>query len=228
MRETLGGPGNPILEIAFGRLALKILHMGLVVRFGASGWPWESDLARINAELSARGLRTHAEPTGLEELLKRQSYDMPYEFLSELRHVYLAPVAELVSEVSDERGPDELERLDEAADGENSHLCNHSDCDGVYLPIDFAKPFWIGRLSVGSVVRLRAELHQASLKIGAIRKALQVQTRPSEQEDDCGEDDSDEDDCDEQGLLYSAEYALDELWRACDVSLGHLTALVFS
>ena len=46
-----------------------------------------------------------------------------------------------------------------------SHLVNHSDCDGYYLPDDFPDPEWIrttgkreSALSVGSSARLLAEL----------------------------------------------------------------------
>ena len=46
-----------------------------------------------------------------------------------------------------------------------SHLVNHSDCEGYYLPDDFPEPQWIrttgereSALSVGSSVRLLSEL----------------------------------------------------------------------
>lgn len=50
---------------------------------------------------------------------------------------------------------------------QNSHLVNHSDCEGYYLPDDFPEPQWITssaengfQLSVGSSVRLLAELSE--------------------------------------------------------------------
>jgi len=39
-----------------------------------------------------------------------------------------------------------------------SHLINHSDCDGWYLPEDFEEPQWVGSISIGSSQRLLAEL----------------------------------------------------------------------
>lgn len=39
-----------------------------------------------------------------------------------------------------------------------SHLIHHSDCDGFYLPDDFENPTWIGSTSIGSSVRVLAEL----------------------------------------------------------------------
>ena len=39
-----------------------------------------------------------------------------------------------------------------------SHLCNHSDCDGWYLPDDFSEPIWQDSLSIGCSQKLLAEL----------------------------------------------------------------------
>ncbi len=44
------------------------------------------------------------------------------------------------------------------------HLLSHSDCDGWYLPNDFAEPIWTPEhLSIGSSVRLLAELQELEL-----------------------------------------------------------------
>lgn len=54
----------------------------------------------------------------------------------------------------------------------NSHLCNHEDNQGWYLPEDFTEPAWIPEgivsTSVGSSVRLLAELEE----LQETRKAL--------------------------------------------------------
>ena len=41
-----------------------------------------------------------------------------------------------------------------------SHLVMHSDCGGWYLPEDFVKPMWNESVTVGSSVRLLAELRE--------------------------------------------------------------------
>lgn len=54
---------------------------------------------------------------------------------------------------------DESGRHPHYAHCEKSHLCNHSDCDGVYIPEDFAEPIWTPeKLSIGSSWRLLCEL----------------------------------------------------------------------
>ncbi|MGE5673251.1 MAG: hypothetical protein ACM3XM_05140 [Mycobacterium leprae] len=39
-----------------------------------------------------------------------------------------------------------------------NHLINHANTDGYYLPVDFPQAFFIDEVSVGSAVRLQAEL----------------------------------------------------------------------
>lgn len=52
--------------------------------------------------------------------------------------------------------PDDA-RVDEAL--EKSHLDNHGDCDGWYLPENFETPIWVNEeLSIGSSQRLLREL----------------------------------------------------------------------
>lgn len=186
--------------------------MGLVLRFGADGSLSDRELVRVNEALKVRGLPQHVEPRSLGEMLGKRTYGMPYSCISDLRHLYLASVEDLLAEAMGEREYTEFDAIDELADAEDFHLCNHSDCDGIYLPIDFAEPIWLERLSIGSVVRLRAELHHASRKLDAARQAWQAETGEDPEEGDPFE---------------NAAYALDGLWPACDVSLGYLTAIVY-
>lgn len=47
-----------------------------------------------------------------------------------------------------------------------SHLINHSDCDGCYVPYDFEKPIWTdNELSIGSSVRLLEELRELESRL---------------------------------------------------------------
>lgn len=58
--------------------------------------------------------------------------------------------------------PDEDGVIDKEQDTQRfKHLCNHSDCEGYYLPLDFAEPFCKepGE-SCGSAVRLKSELEE--------------------------------------------------------------------
>ena len=44
------------------------------------------------------------------------------------------------------------------------HLCEHSDCDGIYLPIDFDQPIF-EPVSCGSSIRLKKELEDLKEKL---------------------------------------------------------------
>lgn len=45
-------------------------------------------------------------------------------------------------------------------DFKTSHLVNHSDCDGWYLPEEFDFPIWQGEVSIGSSFQLLRELEE--------------------------------------------------------------------
>ncbi len=46
----------------------------------------------------------------------------------------------------------------------SSHLLNHSDCEGWYLPDDFSEIFWYDQITIGSSVRLLSELEDMELE----------------------------------------------------------------
>ena len=58
----------------------------------------------------------------------------------------------------------------------NSHLINHSDCDGWYLPDDFVDPVWIqeGLLSVGSSQALLREVWELHGKMPLLWESIYV------------------------------------------------------
>lgn len=47
---------------------------------------------------------------------------------------------------------------------DNYHLLNHCDATGWYLPDDFESPVWAGNTSIGSSIRLLAELEELELE----------------------------------------------------------------
>ena len=130
--------------------------MGLAVEVGmladlnvhdeeGAGWLRES-LAKVNGVLAENGLPSHVEPETLPSVENRASISgYPYSFLHHLRRVAayastipnwkLEPFPESEDPADDPVVADELAML-------SSHLLCHSDCEGFYLPIDFASPIF--------------------------------------------------------------------------------------
>jgi len=147
--------------------------MGLAVSVGVlSGMNDEEgresllqDFERINRALAAEGLPLHREPASVPKLLHRNDLvSFPYRWLHCLRRAVafarqapeeFCPLAEGEDVASDPRIDTELfVRMD-------SHLICHSDCEGLYVPIDFSISLYDDELPggcVGSSQRALAEV----------------------------------------------------------------------
>lgn len=152
------------LAVSVGVLAYLLVHD----LDGASGL--RKELADLNRVLERRGLAPHCEPEVLPELSSQARASLPYNYLHHLRRAYCC----LLQDESLRSG--ELSRADEDFIFEtsclhpDSHLLNHSDSEGFYIP----EPLPDGPLCddalvggfVGSSQGLRRELLSVSERLG--------------------------------------------------------------
>ena len=148
--------------------------MGLSVEVGVlehllvvdpEGADWlASALAAASALVAEGGASAHSEPTELPRLISRAPLlSYPYSDLHRLRRAYAYTMSKPGWEYVPP-APGEDPAQDSVVENEtfmmSSHLLCHSDCEGFYLPVDFAdfaSGDVVGGL-VGSTHRLRDEL----------------------------------------------------------------------
>ncbi|WOO82603.1 uncharacterized protein LOC62_04G006083 [Vanrija pseudolonga] len=129
----------------------------------------DADMARINTMLAGASLPPHTENQAEVEF-DSQAWvsSFPYRFLHFLRAVAYHHSLGLPL-------PDQLAQGYDAADDYDgasmldSHLLNHSDCDGYYVPIDFDAPLVDDEypgVILGSSVALQRELLAVAAPLG--------------------------------------------------------------
>lgn len=141
-------------------------------------------LEKVNALLAADGHPVHTEPVGLSaeaiqaecrfaEYRSYPSIEVPYGFLHLLRRIWVrhALDSSFVPTPVDQANDDPVyeDALGDTVPSPlilESHLCNHSDADGAYLPVRFPLPLWVGRTSFGSTFELLRELEQIGPCLG--------------------------------------------------------------
>jgi hypothetical protein len=161
--------------------------MGLSLRLAAGGGdtfvPKET-----YEELANEGVH-FAEPTDVteeqlqeactwEEFKSYPSLAFPYGFVHLLRRLYIRKKLDAAMVPAPVGDADEDEKYESYMAGTDlslavsSHLVYHGDADGIYVPVDFAKPLWLGegrhRFSVGSTQRLVAELDVVEAALGKL------------------------------------------------------------
>lgn len=216
--------------------------MGLAVMVGllaeVSGADTEAetwvrrDLKQINKLLRKHGLPDHVEPEHLaDQPAVRGPGSFPYSFLHHLRRAQaclLSGLAVRDGEMTD----DDWKLLARVADRTPTHLMNHSDCDGHYVPLDFSRPIsgWPSLLAriaggtdsvvlFGSSVRLQAELLELARPLNielidgriSAEAVLRIETI-----------------CDAEGPLYPELLVWLTLWDACDASIRLKSLITFA
>lgn len=150
------------LSISTGMLADLHIH-------DPEGAEWlAEDFEKLNVLLEQQGLPKHLEPITITKPPSRgQHSSFPYGYLHRLRRALafanqdpsaFGPIPDGMDAANDPILENELYVM------MNSHLICHSDCEGFYLPIDFAEPLiddlelnFAGAI-VGSSQRLQQEL----------------------------------------------------------------------
>ena len=159
-------------------LAVEVGLLADLVQNDEEGAEWFRDtLEQVNCVLREQGLAEHREPEKLPRPESRcpiGSY--PYSFLHHLRRVYARCLVDpLWSPQPAAPGEDPAE--DDVVDRESnmftSHLLCHSDCEGLYLPIDFQDIIIDDKQQeripgglLGSSYRLHEELVQLAPRLG--------------------------------------------------------------
>ncbi|WP_431682981.1 hypothetical protein [Kitasatospora sp. KL5] len=130
----------------------------------------------LSGALNDKGI-TWREPAADDTGRAEFSAGFPYGYLHHLRRVYVLQRqgAEVTPAATTDR--EQYERDQEEVGEEtlmfSSHLLCHSDCDGFYVPVDFADPLFLPQESgvagggiVGSTAGLLAELRKIAPVIG--------------------------------------------------------------
>lgn len=129
----------------------------------------DADMARINSQLATLGLPPHTENQA-EFDFDSQAFisSFPYRFLHFLRAVAYHHSLGLPLPDQQAKGYDAADDYDGASMLE-SHLLNHSDCDGYYVPVDFDAPLVDDEFDgviLGSSVALQRELLAVAEPLG--------------------------------------------------------------
>src|SRR5205085_771641 len=133
-------------------------EMGLAMEVGAlayliandseaAGWV-RKNFELINQLLAANGLPLHHEPESLPKMPYRGCLrSFPYSDLHYLRRVvaYSRRAPNKLTPLGEDEDPKEDPELDREYDRSESHVVCHSDCEGYYVPIDFARPLYDGK-----------------------------------------------------------------------------------
>lgn len=206
--------------------------MGLSVAVGALAELAEADeegaewlreaLATANRVLAENGLPRHHEPEDLRVESRASIDGMPYGFLHCLRRAYahsvLHPSRPLAPLARDDDAADDpaLHKVSSPA----SHLLYHSDCEGLYVPVDFDRVLvddgLVGTM-LGSSQRLLAEL---------VRVAPLIDIRL--QGHDLSDDEADMINAyDDQAPFFRERASWITLFEAARLSVKHGAAIVF-
>jgi hypothetical protein len=184
----------------------------------------ESEFRAINDLLREHGLPEHQEPKSLPMRQDRSgTTGFPYSFLHYLRRFYARFIAQpnqIPPPVSQGDDPTNDVVLDSIASPEH-HLLWHSDCEGYYLPIDFAEVLegeGIAGTGVGSSVRLREELLTVAAPLGIVLHDGQLTDADAAAIAEEGE---------EEGPYWIERLVWLTLFEACRLSIEHSAAIHF-
>ncbi len=206
--------------------------MGLSVCVGVlaemddeEGAEWlREQMATANSVLAAHGLPPHEEPQTPVEASRAALDGFPYSWIHTLRRAYahcvMRPGKPLRLLRPDEDGADDPD-VDRLAHELTSHLITHSDAEGLYLPIDFARVIVDESLTggmLGSTPRLMRELVQVAPVLG-------IKLHGQELSD--AEADIINGELESQPPLWRERAAWLQLYEAARLSLEHRAAIVF-
>ncbi len=195
------------------------------------GYAWAKEMfAKANAVLTDEGLPTYDEPDELVLPAQQACGSFPYSFLHYLRRAF-AHLRERPDEplapVTDGNLDADKELVDDASSLFDSHLLCHSDCEGLYVPIDFPDPIFpddpqaIPGGILGSSHGLLRELVEVAPHIG-VRLASDGSLPPAEAERIASLSENEDHPFHVELLVWFA------LYEAAETSIRLRTAIVFS
>jgi hypothetical protein len=192
-------------------------------------WFRES-LAKVNEVLAENGLPLHVEPEKLPPMRRRSACNyFPYSYIHHLRRAYAHIINKpnwTATPMPEGEDPTKDPVLDKELYVGLSHLLCHSDCEGIYLPIEFDEPIVddkkLNRIPgglMGSSYRLLDELNVIAPKLGIRLEGGHL----SDSEADKINHESDS-----QKGLYIEKIVWISLFEAARLSIEYKTAIYFS
>jgi len=209
-------------------LSINVGMLADLLEGDPEGAEWlQEGLDAANRVLKEYRLPSHEEPKSLPVLHNRCSASgYPYSFLHYLRRVYAHRKAD-PSWIAEPFPPDAKaseDRLVRVEYGrEESHLINHSDAEGFYLPVDFKEVLYdhdekVPGALIGSSFRLLEELVFVAPALGislngnelSDQEAMEIERAIDAEED-----------------LHIEKLVWLSLFEAARLSIEHRTAIVF-
>lgn len=189
------------------------------------------EFKEVNRVLKSNKLPLHKEPDNLPRLddRKRTVIGQPYSNLHYLRRA-VAYAIRGSSKLPDfgDADPCKDDMYDDVLSGFESHIICHSDCDGFYVPVDFAEPLYddlddsdphcIAGGILGSSQGAMRELVQVAPLLGIRLRAGKVSDREFARLDALSHGDSSE---------AIAVHVWLNFFEAARLSIAHATAIVF-
>lgn len=205
------------LAVGIGVLADLIIH-------DSEGADWtRQSIASLNAVLQRNGLPEHREPESFPRPLHQLTHSctsFPYSFIHYLRRAF-AHVREGKPVPDDEQlRPEHETVVEDASTMFDSHLLCHSDCEGLYVPLEIGEPIFdddVPGTMLGSSHALLRELIEVAPHIGVTLEdgrptaACEAELRAIE----------------DSGPLWRERLVWYTLFEAATLSIEHKTLIVF-
>jgi hypothetical protein len=211
-------------------LAISLGYQADMKRNDEEGHEWAKSLfARVNAVLASEGIAQYAEADDVKLPNRRSCQSFPYSYLHYLRRAFalqrerpdqpLSPVKDGNLKADDRVVADASSMMD-------SHLLCHSDCEGLYVPIDFPDPIFpedsnaVPGGMLGSSQGLLRELVEVAPVIGV--KLENGELSPAEADRIHGLSNDETHPFNIELLVWFS------LYDAARISIDHRTAIVFT
>lgn len=205
------------LAVGIGVLADLVIH-------DSEGAEWtRRSIASLNAVLQRNGHPEHREPESFPQPLfglMHSCTSFPYSFIHYLRRAFAHVREGLAVPDDDELRPEHESVVEEASTMFDSHLLCHSDCEGLYVPIELGDPIFdddVPGTMLGSSQALLLELLEVAphigvtLEDGRLTPACEVELRAIE----------------DSGPLWRERLVWYTLFEAATLSIEHKTLIVF-
>jgi hypothetical protein len=210
-------------------LAISVGLLADLVENDPDGVEWmEENLKIVNRVLHTANLRPHSEPRELQPPAGRCSIaGFPYSFIHYLRRAFAYQTTDaswLAAPLPDGVDPTEDPVLGAVTEQLTSHLLCHSDCEGFYVPVDFADVLFdeedkLPGGMLGSSYRLLAELKAVAPAIGIQIKGGELTDEEAQRVDAIA--------CSEEGLWRECCVWL-ALYEAARISVEEKTMIAFT
>ena len=167
-------------------LSINVGCLGDLEQNDIEGAAWfKENLEKLNAILEQNGLKLHREPAHPPELESRAACSsFPYSFLHYLRRVYAHAKRDQswrAKPLENGEDPTRDAVLDEEIFMFESHLLNHSDAEGYYVPQDFEDVIYDDTIPGGMIGSSQQLLRELVRVAPALQIALDDEGLPDDE-----------------------------------------------